>query len=359
MILFITRKFPPSKGGMERVAFELSKHLSGITEARLVKWGGSNKWLFLVLPYLFFRSLWVLISRKVHVIYLQDGLLAPLGLALKVLTKKPTVITIHGLDITHENKVYQFVIPRCVNRLDKVICVSTATKEACLERSIQQGKVTVIPDGISDELYMNDDKQKLRRKLSKELKINLNKREILLSVGRLVERKGIHWFVENVMRLLIEKDKNCIYLIVGDGNLSPQIQKAIEHNDLKNCVFMLGKVDDETLKTLYNVCNIFIMPNVPVKGDMEGFGVVALEASSCGVPVVASNLEGIKEAIEDGKNGILVKPKSVQGFTSTVKELLENNELRDRSGTQARKFTLENYSWEMMAQHYLEEFRAL
>ena len=342
---------------MERVAYELSKHLSKVANIKLLKWGSSNKWLPLILPYLFLNSLWVLISRKVTVIYLQDGLLAPLGLLLKVFSRKPVVITIHGRDIAYENWLYQFLVPRCINRLDRVICVSRAIKEACLKRGIDEEKTAVVANGISDDFHMDSDKQALKAKLAQLLGSNLSERKTLLSVGRLVEKKGIHWFVAKVMPELAET--GCAYIIAGDGLLEPLIRRNIKENGLESSVFMLGWADANMLRILYNAADVFIMPNIPVKGDMEGFGLVALETSSCGLPVVASNLEGIRDAIEDGKNGILVEPNSVRGYTSTVRELLENNELRDRFGTQARKFTLENYSWERMAQHYLEEFGKL
>lgn len=357
MILFITRKFPPSKGGMERVAYELSQRLSRVANVKLVKWGGSNKWLPLILPYFFLKSLWVLISSRIRVIYLEDGLLAPLGLTLKILTRKPVVITIHGRDIAYENWLYQLLVPRCINRLDRVICVSRAIKEACLKRGVDGEKTAVVANGISDEFYMDSDKRALKAKLAQVLGRNLGERKILLSVGRLVEKKGIHWFVAKVMPQLAET--GCAYVIAGDGILAPLIRRAIEENQLENSVFMLGWANADMLRILYNAADIFIMPNVPVVGDMEGFGLVALETSSCGLPVVASNLEGIKDAIEDGKNGLLIQPNSVQGFASAVRQLLENDELREGFGAQARKFTLENYGWETMTQRYLEEFAKL
>lgn len=357
VVLFLTRKFPPSKGGMQRVAYELSQHLSKIAHVKLVKWGGSNKWLPLVLPYLFLKSLWILISTKVQVIYLQDGLLAPLGLILK-LFRVPIAITFHGRDITYDNKLYQFLIPRCAEKLDKIICVSDATKQQCVKHGISQGKIKVIiPDGICDEFCMDEGKQELRERLFKKLGISLKNKKIVLSVGRLVERKGFHWFIQNVIPNLLQKESDLLYFIAGDGLFRQSIESAIKQSSLQDYVRMLGTVDDEILETLYNVSDIFIMPNIPVKGDMEGFGVVALEAASCGLPVVASGLEGIKDAIKNAENGFLVEPYNAEGFVNVVRELLENDELRGNFGARAREFTLKNYAWEKIAARYLEEFR--
>jgi glycosyltransferase involved in cell wall biosynthesis len=360
-ILLITRKFPPSTGGMEKAAYELYRHLSQITEVKLAKWGGSNRWLPVVLPYLFFKALWILLFNKVSVIYLQDGLLAPLGYLLKV-SKKPVVTTIHGLDITYKNRFYQLLTPKCVKRLDKVICISNAAKEECLKRSIPEEKIVVIPVGVSDEFYMNlecVDRHRLREKVSVRLGFNLNNKKILLSVGRLTERKGFHWFVENVLSKIIEGNKDCIYLIAGKGVYQGKIREATERRSLKNHVFMLGQVDSEMLRYLYNVADVYVMPNVRVKGDIEGFGLVALEAASCGLPVVASKLEGIEDAIKNGENGFLVDYNDIRGFVDTITKLLANDEEREKLGKRAREFSLENYHWGKIARRYLEELSGM
>lgn len=338
------------------MAYELSRHLSKITGVTLVKWGGSNRWLPLVLPYLLVRSLWVLLTKKVDIVYLEDGLLAPLGLILKLFRKR-VAVTVHGKDITFNNRLYQFLIPRLVGNLNKIICVSEATKQQCADRGISQRKIVVIPNGISDESHMNAERQQLREQLSQELGIKLDNKKVILSVGRLVERKGIHWFVESVMPALIDGDNSCIYLIAGAGDFSPQIKETIKRNNLNEYIFMLGRVGEKILRLLYNAADIFVMPNIPIEGDMEGFGLVALEAASCGLPVVASDLEGIKEAIHDGKNGFLVAPGNAEAFFDKIKELLVNDELRESFGAQARQFTLENYGWERAAENYLVEFK--
>ena len=140
-----------------------------------------------------------MLTNKINAIYLQDGLLAPLGVLFKMLSHKPVVITLHGRDITYDNRIYQLVIPRCLKRLDRIICVSQAIKEAGIKRGINAEKTVVIANGVSDDFYSDMDKEKLREELAGILKQDLSNKKIILTVGRLVEKKGIHWFVEEVI----------------------------------------------------------------------------------------------------------------------------------------------------------------
>lgn len=352
-VLFITRKFPPAIGGMEKVACELYRYLFKLTDVVLIKWGRSNMFLPIILPYFFLRSCWILLTKKIDVIYLQDGLLAPLGLILKIIFRKPVAITIHGLDITYKNRFYQFVVPKCVKKLDKIFCISKATKQECIGRGVLEEKIAVIPNGISDEFYIDNDRNFLRKKLEEKLGIELKNTRVLLSVGRLVERKGFHWFIENVMPEFVERRDYIVYLIVGDGPSREAIKNSIKSSRMEKRVIMLGRVDDETLKLLYNSADMLIMPNIPVEGDMEGFGVVALEAASCGTPVVASELEGIRDAIIDGKTGFLVGVYNAEEFVKVINKVLEKSKVEEFR-KRIRDSTLRNYNWKKVAKRYLE-----
>lgn len=214
-ILFITRKFPPMKGGMEKAAFELYNNLSKKSNVKLLSYSGPNSFLPLVLPYFLFRALWDLSTKRIDVIYLQDGLLSPLGVLFKF-TGKSVAVTIHGLDIRYKNPLYQYVIPKCVKKLDKVICVSNMTKEECIRKGVSPDKIMVIHNGISDEYFIKEKNKELRKELNERINISIYSEKILLSVGRLIERKGIHWFVEKVMPRLIKENKKLIYIIVGE-----------------------------------------------------------------------------------------------------------------------------------------------
>lgn len=298
-----------------------------------------------------------MLTSDIRVIYLQDGLLAPLGIVFKLFTRKPVVITINGHDITYDNRLYQYIVPRCLQRLNKVVCISQAMKVACLKRGIKTEKTVVISYGISDEFDVGTDKEKLRNELAAKFKLYLGERKILLTVGRLVEKKGIHWFIEEVIPRLL--DNSYIYLIAGSGILETAIRRSIKEHKLQNDVFLIGWADDDMLRLLYNSADVFVMPNVPVKDHMEGFGLVALEAASCGVPVVAAGPEDIKNAIQDGKNGFTVEPGNSQGFIDRINKLLEDDETRRAFGERARQYTLENYGWAKVAREYVEVFKDL
>lgn len=101
------------------------------------------------------------------------------------------------------------------------------------------------------------------------------------------------------------------------------------------------------------------MPNIPVEGDMEGFGLVCLEASLCGVPVFASAIGGITDAVRDGENGVLMSPQNESAWASALNNLMENS-VKDSLKTQAAKsYSLAHFSWQKMVYNYWQHFQAI
>ncbi|MDI6603127.1 MAG: glycosyltransferase family 4 protein [Patescibacteria group bacterium] len=354
-LVFIARNYPPDVGGAEKLNYDLACNLSKHLDLKVISNNfGKYSPLFYIYAFLKLFLLWA--RRDVDTVFLSDALLSPLIPFLKIF-RKPVVVKVHGLDITYPNRVYQSVVPRFTNMANKIICISEATREECLRRGIKADKCSVITVGIDfNEFYLDGDRGEFRRQISKIIGIDLTEREILLSVGRLVERKGFHWFIENIMPKLIEKRREILYLIAGDGVMKERIEESIREKTVQDYVLLLGEVNVDTLKLLYNASDIFIMPNIKVKGDMEGFGIVALEASSCALPVIASRLEGIQNAIEDGCNGFLVEPYNISDYVNRINELIDNDQKRKDFGERAREFTLGNFGWEGIAKEYFEEF---
>ncbi|MBE8539369.1 glycosyltransferase [Geoglobus acetivorans] len=351
-ILFVARNYPPHVGGAERLNYELAKNMRKIMSFEVIP-NRFGKYSPVFYIYSLFR---ILLNKGFDAILLSDSLLSPLIPILKIIKKKPVVIKVHGLDITYKNKLYQFFIPMFVNVADKIICISKETKEECVKRGVSPDKCIVIPVGINPPASSDGNKEVLKKRISKMLHADLEDKFVLLSVGRLVERKGFHWFVENVIPKLLEARDDFVYLIVGDGPYREKIKRIVEEKDLRKYVVLLGKIDDRTLELLYKISDIFIMPNIPVDGDIEGFGIVVLEATVRGVPVVASNLEGIKDAVIDGKTGILVTPLNAEMFVENILRIMETTGKNRKIEKKIRQIVLEKYSWNKISRKYKSVF---
>lgn len=356
-ILFVTRKFPPSVGGMENYAADLYKAISAQEKVTLVKWGGSNKWLPLVLPLLTVQGMWVLLTKKVDVIHMQDGVLAPIGWLLSRLFRKPFVVVAHGLDLTYKLQLYQAINISFLRKADYVFCISGAAQSEAVKRGVDIKKTKIIPLGITDDLFTND-KNKARDYVAQKLNVASNTK-IILSVGRLVRRKGVRWFVENVMPKLAEKNNNIVFAISGDGEEKEAIEQAIKKHTLEGSVFLLGRTSDEYMQNLYNAADVFVMPNIVVPNDMEGFGRVLLEAALCEMPVVAAGIEGIKDAVTNGKNGVLVKSEDTEAFVENINRFVNDPNAAKKFGQQARTYTLEHYNWTAIGEQFLQTYQRI
>lgn len=342
-ILFISKNYPPKIGGLETFSYNLIKEFEKHHKVSKVVLSGSNINLIWFLPYCLFRSLYLAWKHSIRHIHLCDALLAPIGMLLKFSLDAQVSVSIHGLDITYNNFFYKRLIPRCIARLDKIISVSRATRNECQRRKIPVQNCVVIPNGIRpNELYLSDPVDVLQTKLEKITGRVIRNRKILVTVGRLVKRKGVAWFIDFVMPQL---DSNYIYIVAGDGPEFDRIQRSVSRLKLGNRVLMLGRVSNDTRKVLLNASDIFIMPNGTVANDIEGFGIVVLEAGSCGLPVVASNLQGIKDAVTDGKTGYLVEEGDVDGFLKRIRSM---NLVKE----DIRTYVVAKFNWENIYHDY-------
>lgn len=346
-LLYITRKYPPMVGGMENMSAALAKEFTRLVPTTLIAWGKSQKYLPYFIPLAFMKACFFIPTKKITHLHIGDAFLAPVGLVLKVLFGVKASINIAGLDIIFTFPGYQWLIPKCVAQFDLIICISNATRVECIKRGIPANKCIVIPCGVYPEAWNTT---VTRDALTQIIQENAVNKKVFLTVGRLVKRKGVAWFIQNVLPHL---HKDTMYLVIGDGPESVTIQKLIKNLKLEKRVLLLGKIPDETLKIIYNTADAFVMPNILVPGTMEGFGIVAVEASSTGLPVIASDCEGIRDAVVPGKTGTLVIP----GDTNTFIRVL--NDLRFVNKKSIRTTTKQQYSWPIIGSQYINSFQKL
>lgn len=347
-ILFISRAFPPVIGGIEKQNFEIYKHLGEIADVTLIANRNGKHFLPFFLPYAILYTL--LQARRYEVILLGDGVLAVVSWALRLIRQCPLVCCIvHGLDITFPNKLYQRWWVRCfLRKVDVLFPVSRQTALEAITRGFSEDRCQVIPNGVNTDEFITEFDSKKHISLCS---VSNENRHIILTVGRLIERKGVHWFVEYVLPQL---NDDIVYVVAGDGPMRKTIEEIIARKGLDSRVHLLGRVSGADLRTLYAAAEIFVQPNITVEGDMEGFGLVVLEAGAAGVPVIASRLEGLIDAISEGENGQLLTPGHAAEYIEQIHALIRDPDLRKAKGQRAYEYVRKHYPWNAVAKRYLK-----
>jgi glycosyltransferase involved in cell wall biosynthesis len=351
-ILYLARAYPPTTGGMEQLALRVSTHMQAFARVTMIvnRWG--KKGLPAFLPYALAAALARVRRGEIDAVCLSDAALAPLGAALKASTGVTVAATVHGLDVTWSNAAYQAIVPRSLTHLDLVMPNSAATDRAMRERTGPRPPSQVIPLGVNPLPQPTSRDIEDFRRLSGVRRCD----RALLTVGRLIERKGVAWFASHVLPALPD---DAVYVVVGDGPERDAIAAAATRSGVSARVRMLGRVSDTLLAAAYATADVFVMPNVPVSGDMEGFGLVALEASAAGLPVVGAGIEGITEALENDRNGLLLPTRDAAAWSAQLHELLSLPPDSLRSlGERFASHTLATFGWDRTAHRYVDVMRA-
>ena len=195
----------------------------------------------------------------------------------------------------------------------------------------EEGKIIVHRMGIDVEKFEFSERRK-----TGTIKI--------LSVGRLVEKKGHEYAIKALAKVVNKNGKNIIYRIVGDGPLKDKLMSLAEELRIEDCVEFMGNVEDEELLKLYKESHIFILPSVTASdGDQEGIPVVLMEAQAMGLPVISTYHSGIPEVVIDGKSGFLVPEKDVDALAEKMEFLVEHPELWSEMGWYGREFVEKHY----------------
>jgi len=366
-ILYISHLHPPKNqplenvGGMQNVSVQMVNALKRRDDVEIETIILNTSWKFIGIKTFFFLvSLLWRIPKKAGQ-YNPDVILFSSMVTAGVLPfmirklKAPCVTINHGQDVTLPFFAYQWYIKYVFRKLQGVISVSSATRQACIDRGMDPQIGVALPNGF-DVSVMKElpDKPEARKLLEKEFNIDLSNKKLLLTVGRQVKRKGHQWFIDEVFHKI---DDQTIYLIIGDGPENDNIQLARERSSDKDRIIIAGKQPEAVLNAAYSGADLFIMPNIPVEGDMEGFGIVLLEANRAGVPAITADLEGMKDVIEPGVNGYRIPHGDSEAFANKVNQVLNNN-LQELSFS-AEKYVRENFNWDTVVGRYINFLKSV
>lgn len=287
-LLFVTRKYPPSEGGMEEFSFQFFQQYPG--PKRLVENHGPDWYL----PILFARALRAAWRDRGQIgrIHLGDALLAPIAPLLGAIAHAPVSVTIHGLDLTFRLPGYPRMIAAALRRVrGGVVAVSGYTAGIAASRGVQ---TVVVCNGVDLPRFTRL-RTARREAPSAEARRALGlpqEARLVVTVGRLVPRKGAAWFAERVLPLL---PADAVYVLAGDGPERERLQ-ALAAREPR--LHVLGHLTDEAVDRLLAMADLFVAPNLPVPGDPEGFGIAPAEAAAAGLPVLVSDLDGLRDMAE-------------------------------------------------------------
>jgi len=292
---------------------------------------------------------------------LPEGLIAN---AVGRLFGVPSVIFAHGEE-AHRNrlgrrlparrKVTAFLKRRSMwrtfNNANLILANSHFTADLMRSHMTDPSKVAVVNPGTDPERYYPMPKDVA---LAKSLGVDGKK--VILSLGRLVIRKGQDKMIQAMPRIL-EKVPDAVYLIAGKGNYEQELRQLASSTGMNDQVRFMGLAEDEILPCLYNLADVFVMANreMPGSGDLEGFGIVFLEANACEVPVIGGRSGGVPDAIADGKSGLLVNGDSQDEIADAVIHLLTKPEIAQEMGRFGRQRVCRELSWD----HSAERVRTL
>jgi glycosyltransferase involved in cell wall biosynthesis len=226
------------------------------------------------------------------------------------------------------------------------VIVTTRTY-AATSRAVWRYNPSVIPNAVDHRRFRPDvDGSAVRS----DLRIPLGEPVVLL-VGRIVPHKGVEHFVEAARYV-----PDAWFVIAGDGSLLDSMKRLADSMGVAARVRFLGPVQEERLPEVYAACDVFVLPSV---SRLEAFGIVALEAMATGKPVIVADIPGVREVIEDGRDGLLADPMNPRDLAEKIRRLLGDPEARRAMGTRARDKVVESFGIERVTDRIESVYRSI
>ncbi len=359
----VSRVFPPDIGGSGELLYNIYSRFTGVPVSvwcdgsgviervgamRVIRRGAGGRHWGMLHP----SGLMSHFGRTASLIRLAGlgravihcGRLLPEGVSVRMasaLTRTPYVCWTHGEELTcqSESRELRMLMQEVMRGAHRVIANSQNTARAAEGLGVPTSKLDVVYPGVDTDRFKpaSPDAARLRRELAP------NGELIVLTVGRLQRRKGhdlvLRALPEIVARVPVR------YVIVGDGEERDRLDDLIGGLRLTEHVRFCGIVPPEELPALYAAADLFVHPNRPEGLDIEGFGMVFLEAAASGVAVIGGASGGVPEAVGDSRFGVLVSGTDVDELRLAMLDLLMNPIRRERLAAAARQRVVDQFSW--------------
>ena len=369
-VLFVTNDFGPRAGGIETfiigliqrrpygqtIVYTSSQEGSAQFDAEwLANYGvrviRDRSKILLPTPRVLFHLKKII--RKEGITTAAFGAAAPLGLlsaGMKRSGIKRTVALTHGHEVWWA-KVFPFnlMLRRIGSTVDVLTYLGEFTRNAISKGLTTKAQVSMvkIAPGIDVNHFLPTDATALRQSLG------LAEKKVIVSVGRLVHRKGQDHLIQSLPEIL-NSVADAHLLLVGDGPYRDHLQKLVKRHNLESAVTFIGRIQYKDLPMYLCAGDIFAMPSRSrLMGlEVEGLGIVYLEASACGLPVLAGNSGGAPDAVLLNKTGLVVNGTDNKQIAKAAIELLTNVESSQRMGLAGRQWIIDNWRWEIWSKDF-------
>jgi len=350
-ILLLAAEYPPKMhGGLANYSYNIAENLAKANKVRVAalpnhlrseRWGRLN----LCFIYDIIREIGQLKKEKRTIIVYAIGFRPEFSMigAYAKMMGVPFVCNYVGMDIYTLHPAFIFARRLAYLVCDRLVCGARVQKEMMVNQGGSAEKIHVILGGVDTEMFkaLHNERGKLKKSF------NVENMFVLLSLGRLIKRKG---FDDAIKALTFLQDIEDIrLLIVGEGLEKPTLIRLVKALHLEDKVRFLGFVPSNILPHVYNVADVFVAPFKILGRDMEGFPLVVQEAQACGIPVISTYTAGLPELVENNANGFLVNVESPSEIAKKIRKLYEDSELRKTMGQKARKRAVTILDWTITA----------
>jgi len=290
---------------------------------------------------------WKASARGFQIVIAGSGLTAPIAKLAAWRGGGKAAVYVHGLDLVARHPLYRLLWIPLLRKLDRAWANSRSTADIAARLGVAKRNISVLHPGValpdSDDGSMGAEFREQH---------GLGAAKILLSVGRMTRRKGLAEFVRLALPEIRSHHPGAIFLIIGEEAIDAvdnrgegvraEIIRAAADAGLSHAVRFLPHCSDAQLAGAYRAADVHVFPVIALTGDIEGFGMVALEAAAHGLPTVAFATGGIPDAVADGVSGSLVAPGDYPGFAHQVLRLLDG--AGSELGPGAKQFA-RGFSW--------------